>query len=246
MIRQAVIAGYVSRDIENYGMLKITDAGRKFLEKPSSFQIVEDRDYSDTDAASQMRGGMTSAVDPALFSMLKDLRKKVAKKLNLPPYVIFQDPSLEAMATTYPITLDELQKIAGVGAGGKAKRYGEEFLDLIKRHVEENEIERPEDLWIRTVPNKSKPRLEIIQGIDRQIPLDELARSKCMEFNDLIDEIESIVRSGTKINIGYYLNQIMDEEDQEEVMDYFSETEDDDFDQVLDEFGSVYSDEELR
>ena len=246
VIRQAVIAGYVSRDIENYGLLKITDAGRKFLEKPSSFQIVEDRDYSDTDAASQMRGGMTSAVDPALFSMLKDLRKKVAKKLNLPPYVIFQDPSLEAMATTYPITLDELQKIAGVGAGGKAKRYGEEFLDLIKRHVEENEIERPEDLWIRTVPNKSKPRLEIIQGIDRQIPLDELARSKCMEFNDLIDEIESIVRSGTKINIGYYLNQIMDEEDQEEVMDYFSETEDDDFDQVLDEFGSVYSDEELR
>ena len=246
VIRQAVIAGYVSRDIENYGLLKITDAGRKFLEKPSSFQIVEDRDYSDTDATSQMRGGMTSAVDPALFSMLKDLRKKVAKKLNLPPYVIFQDPSLEAMATTYPITLDELQKIAGVGAGGKAKRYGEEFLDLIKRHVEENEIERPEDLWIRTVPNKSKPRLEIIQGIDRQIPLDELARSKCMEFNDLIDEIESIVRSGTKINIGYYLNQIMDEEDQEEVMDYFSETEDDDFDQVLDEFGSVYSDEELR
>ncbi len=246
VIRQAVIAGYVSRDIENYGLLKITDVGRKFLEKPSSFQIVEDRDYSDTDAASQMRGGMTSAVDPALFSMLKDLRKKVAKKLNLPPYVIFQDPSLEAMATTYPITLDELQKIPGVGAGGKAKRYGEEFLDLIKRHVEENEIERPEDLWIRTVPNKSKPRLEIIQGIDRQIPLDELARSKCMEFNDLIDEIESIVRSGTKINIGYYLNQIMDEEDQEEVMDYFSETEDDDFDQVLDEFGSVYSDEELR
>ena len=246
VIRQAVIAGYVSRDIENYGLLKITDAGRKFLEKPTSFQIVEDRDYSDTDATSQMRGGMTSAVDPALFSMLKDLRKKVAKKLNLPPYVIFQDPSLEAMATTYPITLDELQKIAGVGAGGKAKRYGEEFLDLIKRHVEENEIERPEDLWIRTVPNKSKPRLEIIQGIDRQIPLDELARSKCMEFNDLIDEIESIVRSGTKINIGYYLNQIMDEEDQEEVMDYFSETEDDDFDQVLDEFGSVYSDEELR
>lgn len=246
VIRQAVIAGYVSRDIENYGLLKITDAGRKFLEKPTSFQIVEDRDYSDTDATSQMRGGMTSAVDPALFSMLKDLRKKVAKKLNLPPYVIFQDPSLEAMATTYPITLDELQKIPGVGAGGKAKRYGEEFLDLIKRHVEENDIERPEDLWIRTVPNKSKPRLEIIQGIDRQIPLDELARSKCMEFNDLIDEIESIVRSGTKINIGYYLNQIMDEEDQEEVMDYFSETEDDDFDQVLDEFGCVYSDEELR
>ena len=246
VIRQAVIAGYVSRDIENYGLLKITDAGRKFLEKPSSFQIVEDRDYSDTDAASQMRGGMTSAVDPALFSMLKDLRKKVAKKLNLPPYVIFQDPSLEAMATTYPITLDELQKIASVGAGGKAKRYGEEFLDLIKRHVEENEIERPEDLWIRTVPNKSKPRLEIIQGIDRQIPLDELARSKCMEFAELINEIESIVRSGTKINISYYLDQIMDEEDQEELIDYFKESEDDDLDSAIDEYGSVYSDEEIR
>lgn len=246
VIRQAVIAGYITRDIENYGLLKITETGRKFLEKPTSFRIVEDRDYSDCDSGIQMRSGMTSAVDPVLFSMLKDLRKKVARKLNLPPYVIFQDPSLESMATTYPITLDELQKIPGVGAGGKAKRYGDEFLELIKRHVEENEIERPEDLWIRTVPNKSKPRLEIIQGIDRQIPLDELARSKCMEFADLIDEIESIVRSGTKINISYYLNQIMDEEDQEEVIDYFRETEDDDFDLALDEFGSVYSDEEIK
>ena len=246
VIRQAVIAGYITRDIENYGLLKITEAGRKFLEIPTEFRIVEDRDYSDCDSGVQMKGGMTSAVDSMLFSMLKDLRKKVARKLNLPPYVIFQDPSLEAMATTYPVTLDELQKIPGVGAGGKAKRYGEEFLELIKRHVEENEIERPEDLWIRTVPNKSKPRLEIIQGIDRQIPLDELARSKCMEFADLIDEIESIVRSGTKINISYYLNQIMDEEDQEEVIDYFRETEDDDFDLALDEFGSVYSDEEIK
>lgn len=246
VIRQAIIAGYITRDIENFGLLRVTEKGRAYLKNPISFKIAEDRDYNDTDNEINVKSGATSAVDPALFSMLKDLRKKIAKKLELPPYVIFQDPSLEAMATTYPINLEELQKIPGVGAGGKAKRYGEEFIELIKRHVEENEIERPDDLWVRTVPNKSKPRLEIIQGIDRKIPLNELAKSKCIDFNDILDEIESIVNSGTKIDIDYYLNDIMDEDDQEEIIDYFRECDSDDLEEAIKEFGSVYSEEEIR
>ena len=181
-----------------------------------------------------------------LFAMLKDLRKKIAKKLNLPPYVIFQDPSLEAKATTYPVDLEELQKIPGVGAGGKAKRYGEEFIELIKRHVEENEIERPDDLWVRTVPNKSKQKLAIIQGIDRKIPLDELAKSKCLDFNELLEEIEAIVNSGTKIDLDYYLEEIMDDEDLEEIFDYFKDSESDDSELAIQELGDVYSEEEIR
>ena len=153
VIRQAVIAGYISKDVENYGLLKVTDAGRKFLEKPCSFKIVEDKDFEEEETV--MRGGGTFAVDPELYAMLKNLRKKIAKQLELPPYVIFQDPSLEAMATTYPVKIEELQNITGVGAG-KAKRYGEEFCALIRRHCEENEIVRPDDFRVRTVVNKSK------------------------------------------------------------------------------------------
>lgn len=246
VLRQANIAGYIVRDIENYGLLRVTELGKSFLENPTSFKIVEDRDFSEDDNEINVKSGTTSAVDPVLFSMLKDLRKHIAKKNNLPPYVIFQDPSLEAMATTYPISLDELQKIPGVGAGGKAKRYGEEFLDLIRRHVEENEIERPDDLWVRTVPNKSKPRLAIIQGIDRKTPLNELARSRGIEFTEILDEIETIVNSGTKIDIDYYLENIMDEEDIEEIFDYFKESESDDLNSAMDELGDVYSEDEIR
>lgn len=246
IIRQATIAGYISRDIENYGLLRVTEKGRDFLRKPEVFKVVEDRDFTEEDSDIQMKGGSTGAVDPVLYSMLKDLRKKIARKLNLPPYVIFQDPSLEAMATTYPISLEELQKIPGVGAGGKAKRYGEEFVELIKLHVEENDIVRPEDIWVRTVPNKSKPRLAIIQGIDRKIPLNELARSKCIEFSEILDEIETIVNSGTKIDIAYYIDDIMDKEDQEEIIDFFRECESDDLEPAIKEFGSVYSEEEIR
>lgn len=246
VIRQAIIAGYIARDIENFGLLRLTDKGKEYLKNPTSFKVAEDKDFSEFDNDIQIKSGTTSAVDPVLFAMLKDLRKQIAKKLDLPPYVIFQDPSLEAMATTYPINLEELQKIPGVGAGGKAKRYGEAFIDLIKRHVEENEIERPDDLWVRTVPNKSKPRLEIIQGIDRKIPLNELARSKCMELGEILDEIESIVNSGTKINIDYYLDDIMDEEDQEEIIDYFRDSDTDDLEPAIKELGSVYSEEEIR
>lgn len=246
VLRQANIAGYIVRDIENYGLLRVTELGKSFLENPTSFKIVEDRDFSEDDNEINVKSGTTSAFDPVLFSMLKDLRKHIAKKNNLPPYVIFQDPSLEAMATTYPISLDELQKIPGVGAGGKAKRYGEEFLDLIRRHVEENEIERPDDLWVRTVPNKSKPRLAIIQGIDRKTPLNELARSRGIEFPEILDEIETIVNSGTKIDIDYYLENIMDEEDIEEIFDYFKESESDDLNSAMDELGDVYSEDEIR
>ena len=246
VLRQAIIAGYITRDIENYGLLKVTDIGKSFIDNPISFKIVEDRDFTDDDNEINIKSGTTSAVDPVLFSMLKDLRKQIARKLGLPPYVIFQDPSLEAMATTYPINLDELQKIPGVGAGGKAKRYGDEFIDLIKRHVEENEIERPDDLWVRTVPNKSKPRLAIIQGIDRKTPLNELARSRGIEFSEILDEIETIVNSGTKINIDYYLEDIMDEEDIEEIVDYFKDSESDDLKSAMEELGYVYSEDEIR
>ena len=191
VIRQALIAGYIRKDVENYGLLKITDDGRDFLKNPKSFMIVEDKEFEDDETEGPMRGGGSFAVDPELYSMLKDLRKKLSKHLQLPPYVIFQDPSLEAMATTYPVTIDELQNIPGVGAG-KAKRYGQEFIDLIKRHVEENEIERPEDLRVRTVANKSKLKVSIIQSIDMKVALDDIAISKGIDFDELLTEIEAI------------------------------------------------------
>ena len=244
VIRQALIAGYLVKDVENYGLLKVTPAGKEFLEHPTSFLIVEDNDFDEEPDEAPMHGG-AAAVDPTLYSMLKDLRKKISKRLSLPPYVIFQDPSLEAMATTYPITIEELKNIIGVGEG-KAKRYGQEFIDLIKRHVEENEIERPEDLRVRTVANKSKIKISIIQSIDRKIALDDLAMSKGMEFDELLSEVESIVYSGTKINIDYFLDEVIDEEHLEDIYEYFKESETDSLDEALDELGDEYSEEEIR
>ena len=245
VIRQALIGGYLDKDIENYGLLKVTKKGHAFLKKPESFKIVEDNDFDEIEEEVPMKGGASCAVDPVLYSILKDLRKKIAKKLELPPYVIFQDPSLEAMATTYPVTIEELQNILGVGAG-KAKRYGEEFIKVIKKHVEENEIERPEDLRVRTVANKSKLKVSIIQAIDRKIALDELAESKGLEFTDLLDEIEAIVYSGTKINIDYFLQEIMDEDRIEELFEYFKEEETDSLENAIEEFGKDYTEEEIR
>lgn len=245
LIRQAIIAGYLDKDIENYGLIKVTEKGSKYLDNPTSFKIVEDNDFSDEDEDVQVKGGASCAADTELYSILKDLRKKIAKKLGLPPYVIFQDPSLEAMATTYPITMDELQNITGVGAG-KAKRYGEEFLKIIKTHVDENEIERPEDLRVRSVANKSKLKISIIQGIDRKIPLDELANSKCIEFSELLDEIEAIVYSGTKLNIDYYINDIMDEDHHDDIFEYFKESESDSLEDAYAELGCDYSEDEIR
>ncbi len=245
VIRQALIAGYIKKDVENYGLLKITDEGRDFMKNPKSFMIVEDKEFDDDESEGPMRGGGSFAVDPELYSMLKDLRKKISKHLQLPPYVIFQDPSLEAMATTYPVTIDELQNIPGVGAG-KAKRYGQEFIDLIKRHVEENEIERPEDLRVRTVANKSKLKVSIIQSIDMKVALDDIAISKGIDFDELLTEIEAIVNSGTKLDIDYFINSVMDEDRSEDIYEYFRESESDSIDDAIDELGDDYSEEEIR
>ena len=245
VIRQALIAGYLSKDVENYGLLKITPAGNKFLKKPVSFKIVEDTDFDEAEEEAPVRGGGSCAVDPALYSMLKDLRKKMSKKLDVPPYVIFQDPSLEAMATTYPVTLEELQNIPGVGAG-KAKRYGQEFCVLIKKHCEENEIERPEDLRVRTVANKSKIKVSIIQAIDRKVALDDIALSKGLEFGELLDEVEAIVYSGTRLNIDYFLEEIMDEDHMLDIYDYFKESTTDKIDDAMDELGDDYTEDEIR
>ena len=247
VIRQAMIAGYLDKDIENYGLLKITSAGKKYLDNPTSFKITKDNDFEEEENVEEtpVRGGAACAVDPVLYSMMKDLRKKLSKKLDVPPYVIFQDPSLEAMATTYPITIEELQNIPGVGAG-KAKRYGQEFIELIKRHVIENEIERPEDLRIRTVANKSKLKIDIVQSIDRKVALDDIAVAKGLEFNDLLDEIEAIVYSGTKINIDYFLNEIMDEDHIEGIYLYFKESETDGLEEAIEEIGNEFTEEEIR
>lgn len=245
VIHQAIIAGYIDKDIENYGLLKVTSKGRSFLKKPQSFKVVEDNEYNDDVDDVMLKGGGACAVDPELYSILKDLRKKRAKSEELPPYVIFQDVSLEAMATTYPITMEELQTIPGVGAG-KAKRYGAEFLKVIKAHVEENEIERPEDLRVRTVANKSKLKISIIQGIDRKIALDELAESKGLDFSELLDEVEAIVYSGTKINIDYFLDEVIDEDHLEDIFEYFKESESDDLEAAIQELGGEYTEEEIR
>ncbi len=247
VIRQAMLAGYLDKDIENYGLLKLTKDGRKYLEKPTSFKITKDNDFEDEENIEEapMRGSGAACVDPALFSIMKDLRKKLSKKLDVPPYVIFQDPSLEAMATNYPVTIEELQNIPGVGAG-KAKRYGKEFVELIKRHVEENEIERPEDLRIRTVANKSKMKVYIVQSIDRKVALDDIALTKGLEFNDLLTEIEAIVYSGTKINIDYFLGEVIDEDHIDDIYQYFKESETDDLEEAINELGNIYTEEEIR
>lgn len=249
VIRQAIIAGYFDKDIENYGLLKVTKKGKDFLKKPVSFKITKDDDEGadDEDGIDDVvvkGGGGGSAVDPVLFSIMKDLRKKMAKKHNVPPYVIFQDPSLEAMATIYPVTMDELQNIPGVGAG-KAKRYGVEFLEIIKKHVEENEIERPEDLRVRTVANKSKLKVAIVQAIDRKVALDDLAESKGIEFSELLNEVEAIVYSGTKINIDYFLREVIDEDHMEDIFEYFQEAESDDLEDAIKELG-MYTEDEIR
>ena len=247
VIRQAMIAGFISKDIENYGLLKVTASGKAIMKKPTPFPIVKDNEFDDEEEESSVKStGGTCAADDVLFSILKDLRKKLSKKLEVPPFVIFQDPSLEAMATSYPITMDELQNIPGVGAG-KAKRYGEEFLKLIKEHVKENEIIRPEDLRVRTVANKSKLKVSIIQSIDRKIALDDIAMAKGLELSDLLDEIEAIVYSGTKINIDYFLEEVMDPDHIDEIFDYFNSAETDKIEPALQELGEDdFSEIEVR
>ena len=243
VIRQALIAGMLKKDVENYGLLKLTAAGKRFMKNPESFMIVEDTEFKDEYDEESMEGG--GALDPELYAMLRDLRKKMSKKLKVPPYVIFQDPSLEQMATMYPITLQELQNIQGVGAG-KAKRYGKEFCELIKQHCEENEIERPEDLRVRTVAKKSILKVKIIQSIDRKIDLEEIARAQGLDFDDLLTEIEAIVYSGTKLNIDYFIDDVMDEDHVDDIYDYFIDSETDDLNVAQEELGEDYSEEDIR
>ncbi|HHT30322.1 MAG: DNA helicase RecQ [Petrimonas mucosa] len=252
VIRQALLDNYLKKDIENYGILKITKKGKEFLKKPVSFKITKEDQEDEPDIEEleseegliSSGGGNSGAADPALYAMMKDLRKKISKKLNVPPYVIFQPASLEAMATSYPITLEELQNIPGVGAG-KAKRYGQEFIELIKKHVEENEIIRPEDLRVKTVANKSKLKVSIVQAIDRKVALDDLAESKGIDFNEMLSEVEAIVYSGTKININYFLEEVMDADTINEIYDYFREAETDNLEKAMDELPD-YSETEIR
>jgi len=244
VIRQALIAGYLKKDVENYGLLKLTSAGKKFIKKPSSFQIVMDNEFNDTEeeTAGEGHGG---ALDPALYRMLVDLRRDVAKKVNLPPYVVFMDVSLEQMATVYPVTIEELQNIQGVGAG-KARKFGKPFIELIKRHCEENEIERPEDLRIRTVAKKSMLKVKIIQSIDRQMALDDIANAQGIDFDELLNEVDAIVYSGTKLNIDYFLEEVMDEDHIDDIYDYFLESETDDLKVAMKELGNEYEEDEVR
>lgn len=246
VIRQALIAGYLKKDVENYGLLKLTALGKKFIKRPESFMVVEDVEFNDDyddEAAGGMGGG--AALDETLFSMLKSLRKEISRKKKVPQYVIFQDSSLEQMATVYPVSLQELQQIQGVGSG-KAKRYGKEFCDLIKRHCEENDIERPEELRVRTVAKKSMLKVYIIQSIDRQMALDDIADAKGLDFGELLDEVEAIVYSGTKLNIDYFLDEVMDEDHVDDIYDYFRESETDDLETAMEELGEDYSEDEIR
>lgn len=244
VIRQATVAGYFTKDVENYGVVEVSEKGLEFLDGKGSFKIAEDREFVDVDIEPTPKAG-SGAADTELFSLLKDLRKDIARKLKLPPYVIFQETSLECMATTYPVTLPELAAIPGVGEG-KAKRYGEEFLSLIRKHVEDNEIERPVDMRVRSVANKSKLKVSIIQCVDKKIDLDEVAESKGLEFEELLDELESIVEAGTKINIDYFLDDMMDTDHQLDILEALQDLEEDNIDDVLDDLGDDYTEEEVR
>lgn len=249
VLRQALIAGFIDKDIENYGLLSVNKHGHEFIKNPKPFTLTKDHDYESADDELEGKSGegKTGALDNELFNILKDLRKKVAKELNLPPFVIFQDPSIEDMAIQYPITLEEMQHIAGVGAG-KAKKYGAKFIDLIKKYVEEKEIIRPMDMVVKSIVNKSGLKVYIIQSIDRQMSLNDIADAKGLEMHQLIDEIESIVQSGTKINIDYYINQTIDEDKQEDIFEYFrEEAETESIEAALEELGEEeYSEEEIR
>jgi ATP-dependent DNA helicase RecQ len=252
VLRQTIVNGFLSKDIENYGTLKLTDKGHAFLKKPTSIKFTHDHDYNNIEStddddnilmASKSGGG---AADETLYAMLKDIVKKTAKAKGLPPYVIFQETSLEEMAIQYPITMDEMTKISGVGSG-KASKYGKPLVEMIKKYVEENEIERPVDMVIKSVVNKSGLKVYIIQNIDRKIGLKEMAKSKNIKLPDLLTEIETIVESGTKVNINYYIEDVMDEEKQEEVLEYFKESTSDKVQDAMKELGeNDYTEEEIR
>ena len=246
VIRHSLVEGLIIKEIENYGLLRISEKGQAYQKEPYPIWLTRNHDYDELEEENRS-GATTAAVDPQLFTMLKDLRRKIAKKMNLPPFIIFQDPSLEAMSTYYPVTMDELQNMPGVGAG-KAKRFGAEFLKLIEQHVSDNELDRPIDLVVKSVANKSKLKISIIQSIDRKVPLDDIAESKGIEMNDLLKELESIVYSGTRVNIDYHIDQVMDEDHRDDIFLYFKEdAETDDIATALEELGEdEYAEEDVR
>lgn len=246
LIRQTLVAGLLSKDIETYGILKVTEKGFKFIDNPTSFMMSEDHEYSVAEDVSIVTAAKSTATaDENLMAMLRDLRKKVAKKLSVPPFVVFQDPSLEDMALKYPISLEELSNVHGVGEG-KAKKYGREFVDLIKRYVDDNDIVRPDDLVVKSTGANSINKLYIIQNIDRKLPLEDIARAKGMNMESLIKEMEQIVYSGTKLNIRYSIDELLDDEQQEEIYEYFMESESDKIEDALKEFEGDYDINELR
>lgn len=246
VIRQVTVGGLVYKDIETFGTLKLTDSGKRFLERPESFMLLKQHDFSNTDDdESIVQAGKGGAFDEALYDLLVDLRKTIAKQKNIPPFVIFQEPSLKDMCFQYPITIEELTNIQGVGTG-KAQRYGEPFVALIYHYVEENNIERPQDMVVKSLVNKSVLKVQLIQNIDRKLPLEDIAKAQGKSFLELLDEIESVVNSGTRVNINYYINSILDQENQEEIFDYFSTSETDDLITAYHEFDGLYTEEELR
>ncbi|HVA99118.1 MAG TPA: RQC domain-containing protein, partial [Bacteroidia bacterium] len=251
VVRQTIIAGLLTKDIESYGTLYLSKAGKDFLKKPHSIMLTKDHDYENADgddddiiSAGGQKGG--SGADEVLFAMLKDLCKKTAKQHNLPPYVVFQEVSLEEMAIQYPIKMDELIHITGVGTG-KAQKFGKPFLALIEKYVEENEIERPQDLVVKSIVNKSGLKVHIIQNIDRKLRLEDIAKAKGLSITELISEIESIVSSGTRVNISYYIEDVIDEDKQDEVYEYFRTAPTDSVDAAIKELGEDdYTEEEIR
>ncbi len=247
LTRQILVSGSLKKDIETYGVIKLTDKGRDFINNPESFMMTKDHEFGDesdnTIITAESGGG--AVVDEALMKMLKDLRKTNAKKLGVPPFVIFQDPSLEDMALKYPVSVEELSNVHGVGEG-KAKKYGKDFVALIARYVEDNDIVRPDDLVVKSTGSNSALKLYIIQNVDRKLPLTDIASAKGMEMSAFIKEMEAIVFSGTKLNINYWINDILDEDQQEEIHDYFMESQTDKIDVAIDEFDGDYDDEELR
>ena len=246
VIRQALLMGYLKKEVENYGILKITSAGKKFLKAPQSFMIVKDAEFNDDIDSGGEHEGTAGALDPTLAAMLRDLRKKVSKRMERPPYVIFQDVSIDQMATDYPVTLEELKNIQGVGEGKVKQPYAKEFVDLIKKYCDENDIERQVDMRVRTVAKKSMLKVKIIQSIDRQIALDDIANAQGIDFDELLSEIEAIVYSGTKLNIDYFLEEVMDEDHIDDIYDYFADSDTDRLSVAQEELGGDYSEDEIR
>jgi len=246
VIRQATVGGLLYKDVETFGTLKLTENGKKFIKKPESFMLIKQHDFSNTDDDdSIVQSGKGGAFDETLYNLLVDLRKSISKQNNIPPFVIFQEPSLKDMCFQYPITIEELTNIQGVGTG-KAQRYGEPFVALIANYVEDNDIERPQDLVVKSLVNKSVLKVQLIQNIDRKLPLEDIAQSQGKTFDNILDEIESIVNSGTRVNINYYINTLLDADNQEEIFDYFSSADTDDLITAYHEFDGLYTEEELR